>query len=372
MKQAITNAKIFTGEVISIYNTLLIEEGRIISIQNEIPRDVDIIDLGGKNISAGLIDIQLNGGYQFYFSQFPDESTLEDMCRACNDFGTTYFLPTLISSTTENILKAIETVASFRQKFPRKGVLGMHLEGPFFNPDKRGAHNKNIVRKPTDEELRQIVQLGRGVIKLMTIAPEMFTDDQLTFLQENDILLSAGHSNMSYEQAQYYFDKGIHLTTHLYNAMSPFTHRAPGMTGAILDNENVYTSLILDGLHCDYVAARLACRLKKDKLFLITDSTFLGRRIRHFEWDTFDATIKNGTYRNEEGNLAGAAISMVEAVRNAKENLGISLQHAVEMATSYVGRAIGEEKHIGFIKEGYPARFFVFDDDLKIYSTLIL
>lgn len=371
-KKAIINGIIHTGDAL-LYNKVIVTENkRIIAIQDDIPINVDAIDLKGKHISSGLIDIQINGGYHYYFSKEINEASLEDITNACHDFGTLYFLPTLISSTKENILKAIDAVRSFQEKFLQSGALGMHLEGPFFNPEKRGAHNKDLVRRPTDKELEEIVKYGKGVIKLMTIAPEVFNEEQIRFLQENNIRLSAGHSNMSYEQAQYYFSKGIHLATHLYNAMSAFTHRAPGFVGATLAHDDVYTSIILDGHHCHYAAAQLAYRLKKEKLFLITDSTFLGRKQEHFEWDSFDATLKDNMYRNKEGNLAGAAISMVEAVKNAKQYLNISLEEAVKMATSIVAKAIEEDNSIGFIKESYPARFFVFDDELNNYSTIIL
>lgn len=371
-KKAIINGIIHTGEGLLFDKIIVTENGKIVSIQDEIPEKVDTVDLEGKHISSGLIDIQINGGFQTYFSKELNEASLTDISNACHHFGTLYFLPTLISSTQENILKAINEIKHFQQKFPQSGVLGMHLEGPFFNMDKRGAHNKSIVRKPTDSELDQIVAHGRKVIKVMTIAPEVFSDEQIQFLQENNIRLSAGHSNMSYETAQYYFNKGIYLATHLYNAMSPFTHRAPGLAGAALENDDIYASIILDGYHCHYAAAHMAHRLKKEKLFLITDSTFLGRKVGHFEWDTFDATLLDNMYRNKDGNLAGAAISMIEAVKNAKQHLDISLQEAVQMATSRVAYAIGMDDTIGFIKENYPARFFVFDDELESCSAIIL
>lgn len=372
MKKVITNAVIYTGDDVFHDKAIVVENGKILSVQDEIPQDAEVIDLHGKNISAGLMDLQINGGYHSYFSKEISEASLCDITDACHHFGTLYFLPTLISSTRVNILKAVAEIKKFQDKFPQSGVLGMHLEGPFFNPEKRGAHNKDIIRKPTDSELEEIVKYGRGVIKVMTIAPEMFSDEQIQFLQYNNIRLSAGHSNMNYEQAQYYFAKGIHLVTHVYNAMSPFTHRTPAFTGAALENTYVHASIILDGHHCHYGAARIAYRLKKEKLFLITDSTFLGRKMQHFEWDTFDAMLKDDMYRNKEGNLAGASISMPEAVRNARENLNISLSEAIAMATSRVARAIGEDARIGFIRESYPARFFVFDDDIKHYSALIV
>lgn len=374
MKKAIINARLFTGHSVLEQKAVLLEKGTILSITDQVSRatDIEIIDLKGQNLSAALIDIQINGGYSAYFSQNPGEESLLDIDQACQDHGTLYYLPTLISSRTETILKAITEVRNFQTKYPEKGVLGMHLEGPFFNPLKRGAHSKDIIRKPTDEELALIVEHSKGIIKVMTIAPELFSFEQIRYLQDNGILLAAGHSDMDYEQAMQYFEKGIHLATHLYNAMSAFGHRAPGFTGACLENDEVHTSIIMDGHHLHYGAARLAKRLKGDKLFLITDSSFLGRRMQSFQWDDFDASLQEGTYRNKEGNLAGAAISMPEAVLNASRQLHISLQEAIEMATSRVAKAIHMQDRIGHILPGYPARFFVFDDTLTKYSSLIL
>ena len=364
MKSAIINSRIYTGEQVVEDKIILIENRKIISLQSEIPDETEIIDLKGKNIAPGLIDIQVNGGGKYYFSQYPNRQTLQDMSDACNEYGTSFFLPTLVSSKHDDILKAIESVKDFKEN-GGSAVLGMHLEGPFFNPLKRGAHNKNIIRKPTNRELEEIIHYGSGVVKIITIAPEIFTDEQLDLLLKSNIEISIGHSNMTYEQAQYYFSKGIHLVTHLYNAMSDFFHHSPGLVGAALENEDVYTPIILDGYHVHYGAARLAYRLKKEKLCLVTDCAFLGRKVQSFNWESFDATLIDGRYSNQEGTLAGSAISIAEAVKNAKENLYCSTQEAIEMATSRVARAIQMETEIGFIKPGFPADFFVFDNDLN-------
>jgi len=364
MKSAIINSKIFTGEEILENKVIIIESGKIISILSELPDEIETVDLKGKNIAPGLIDIQVNGGEKNYFSQFPNEETLRDMSDACCKYGTSFFLPTLVSSKHDDILIAIEAVKNFKKK-NGSVVMGMHLEGPFFSPEKRGAHNKNIIRKPTNKELEEIIYYGRDVVKIITIAPEIFTDEQIDLLLTSSIQISIGHSNMTYEQAQYYFSKGIHLVTHLYNAMSDFFHHAPGLVGAALENEDVYTPVILDGYHVHYGAARIAYRLKKEKLFLVTDCAFLGRKVQSFNWESFDATLIDGRYCNQEGTLAGSAISMAEAVKNAKENLYCSIQEAIEMATSRVARAIQMDTEIGFIKPGFPANFFVFDNDLN-------
>ena len=368
--QAITNAIIYTGESVVSGKNILVKNGLVTSIADEVPANAKLIDLKGKNIAPGFIDIQINGGYEYYFSRTPDEKTLTDIYTACRDFATPYFLVTLISSPHHIILEAIEAMREFMKTHP--GVLGMHLEGPFINSEKRGAHNKDVIRKPTDEALKEIIEKGKGVIKMMTIAPECLTERQLEMLLASDIIISAGHSNISYTEAQHYFSKGINLVTHLYNAMTQMGHRECGIVGAVFDNENVFAPIILDGGHCHYAAARIACRQKKEKLFLLSDSSFLGRRKTAFDWEGLNIKMTNGFYRDAAGNLAGAAISMPEAVKNAHDNLNISLQEAVEMATSRVAKAIGMSDSLGFIKPGHAAKFVVFDDALEHFQLLEL
>lgn len=365
MLTAITNARIFTGESIIETGNVLTEEEKIIAVNTEIPAGANVIDLKGGNLAPGFIDIQINGGSEKYFSQTPDTETLADIYNTCCDYATPFILPTLISSPTEVILEAIDAVREFRKERP--GVLGMHLEGPFLNPSKHGAHDPLIIRKPTNAELEKIVLHGEDVIKVMTIAPEIFTNDQINMLLDSGVVLSAGHSEMTYDQAQYYFDKGIQLVTHLYNAMTQMGHRECGIVGAVFDSDNVFAPIILDGGHCNYAAARIALKQKEDKLFLITDSSFLGRQKKYFDWEGLNIEMTDGFYRDKTGNLAGAAISMPEAVKNVVDHLRASVQEAVEMATSRVARAIKMDDKIGFIKPGFPAKFVLFDDGLSYF-----
>ncbi|RKS92640.1 N-acetylglucosamine 6-phosphate deacetylase [Flavobacterium limicola] len=369
MKQAIANGIIHTGDEILYNCVVIIENGIIISVQKEIPTDIPLIDLKGSHISAGFIDIQINGGERLYFSQNPTEETIQDIYETSLKYGTTHTLPCLISSSKETILQGIEAIRNYKAKY-NNGVLGMHLEGPFLNSLKRGAHSINQVRKPTNSELGEIIRYGKDVIKVITIAPECFTDEQLDMLLESGIVISAGHSTMTYKEAQYYFSKGIKLVTHLFNAMTQFGHREPGLVGATFENESVYAPVILDGAHCDYAAAKLAYKLKQDKFFLISDAAFLGRKVSSFRWENFDAHLENGFYRNDEGNLAGASISMKEAVQNAFTHLNVSADEAIKMATCRVAAAIKMENQLGKIKPGFPASFVTFNDDLSRIETL--
>jgi N-acetylglucosamine-6-phosphate deacetylase len=364
MLKAYINCKIYTGEEVLTNKSVIVDSEKIVDISNAIPENVQIIDLKGNSIAPGLIDIQLNGGYYRYFSETPNMETLAEMEKASCDYATPYFLATLISSPEKVIFEAIEAIKSYKTANPN--FLGMHLEGPFLNAQKRGAHHPAIVRLPTDRELKNIIEKGSHVIKVITIAPEIFTDYQLDMLLDSDIIISAGHSTMTYEQAQYYFGKGINLVTHLFNAMTQFGHREPGMVGAVFENENVHAPVIVDGGHINYATLRIARRLKGEKLFLISDSSFLGRKKTRFDWEGFNISMEGGFYRDRFDNLAGAAISMPEAIRNTFHHLGATQQEAIEMATSRAARAIGIENKIGFIKKGYPsASLILFDDDFE-------
>lgn len=375
MQTAIAHATIHTGTEVLENQTIIIENGMIKAIEpidNFGHESARTIDLAGKHIAAGFIDTHINGGEKHYFTQYPTEETIQDIYESSLALGTTHVLPCLITSPLENILKGIEVTKSFMQKNPDSGVLGMHLEGPFLNLAKRGAHLAAYVRKPTNAELEEIIKYGKDVIKIMTIAAENFTDEQLDLLVDSGIKLSLGHSNATYKQAQYAYQKGISLCTHLYNAMTQMGHREPGIVGATFDNPAVYAPIILDGFHCDFAAARIAYKIKKDKLFLISDALFVGDKVTHFQWEEFDAYLKDGQYRNSEGNLAGAAISMADGVRNAVQKVGISTEEAIKMATIRAAKAVGMEQTIGQIAEGFPAKFVVFDEALSHFEPLLV
>lgn len=319
--------------------------------------DTEHIDLAGDYLCPALIDIQLNGGYTKYFSLTPDAETLAELSEASWEFGTPFFYATLISSPIDVVYTAIEVVREAMKHNPY--LLGIHLEGPFLCPKRKGAHNVAVLHSPSDSELQTIISRGQGVIKLITIAPEMLTQQQIALLQESGIQISLGHSDTSYECATKLFDSGVNIVTHLYNAMSAFTHRAPGLVGAALLHPNVYTPIILDGRHCHWAAARLAYQMKGKHLILLTDAAVLGRRMKEMAWEGLHAILTpDGFYVNPDGNLAGSAISMGEAVVNACEHLFVSPAEAVDMATGRVAKAIGAVgNQLGRIAPNYRAVF---------------
>jgi N-acetylglucosamine-6-phosphate deacetylase len=367
MKEQLFAKRVYTGIEILEDQLITIESGKITGLTHAVP-SAGIQSV--QNVSAGLFDSHINGGEKYYFTQKADEETIDDIYQASVTTGTGYVLPTLITSPQDNILKGIEAVRRYQEKYPDSGVLGMHLEGPFLNPAKRGAHLANYVRKPTNADLEEIISHGKDVVRLITIAPEMFTVDQIQMLLESGITVSAGHSNATCAEASAAFAQGIRLVTHLYNAMSAFAHREPGLVGATFDNSSVYAPIIIDGVHCDYAAASVAYKIKKDKLFLISDALFLEEKVTEFKWGEFDAYLRNGRYTNSDGNLAGATISLGDAVRNAVNRVGIPLQEAIEMATIRPAKAVNLDKKIGYVAVGYPATFTTFDDNLEKFQVL--
>lgn len=355
--------RVYTGQTTLNHQEIRIEYGKIVSIhRTQGPFDVE-------NIAPGFFDTHINGGIHHHFTESPTLDTLIDLYKASFSTGTPFLLPCLITSDFATIQKGISAIQTFKENFPTAGVMGMHLEGPFLSPQKRGAHLAKYLMNPTDEILTELIAFSKGSISLMTIAPELFTLDQIKMLQEAGIRLSAGHSNATCEEAQIGFSAGIECVTHLFNAMSGLGHRSPGLVGATLAHPSVWAPIILDGIHCHWEAARVAYKAKPDHLFLISDALFLGKEKQHFKWEEFDARLVGDAYFNSEGNLAGGALSLPDMMVNAIQQLNIPVQTAVEMCTSRPARAMNLHDQIGYLKPGYPAIFTCFSDDFQSFEV---
>jgi len=354
------NWSLYTGEQVLYNKALVIKGDKIVNVIDE--EGVDGIDLQGQHVSPGFIDLQNNGGGGRFFTHTPDEESIKAIFEANKFYGATNFLPTLISAPLDVILKAIDaTKACLEQN--KYGCLGMHLEGPYFNPHKRGAHR--FIRAVETDELKTIIDRGEGIIKVMTVAPEIFTDEQLHLLEDSDIIISAGHSNCSYQQAKDYFDSGVTMITHLFNAMSQFNSREPGLVGAAFDSKNTYAGIIVDGFHCDYSVVRVAKKIMEDKLFLVTDAMDVGTD------KEFGISKVNGQWRTPEGALAGSALTMIEGVENLVKKVGINVDEALRMSSLYPARAIKVDDQYGRIKRGCKANLVVFDDKFKVNGIVM-
>lgn len=346
---AITGATIFTGEAVLNQHTLLIKNGFIVAIQPNhlpVPEGYERLDRSGKMLSAGLIDAQVYGGGGALFSTHPTLDTLENLYTFNRRHGTVGVYPTLPTQSEAMMIQAIEAVRQFQSKYP-DALLGLHLEGPFLNAEKKGAHPADLIQQPTAEKLRHWFELGQGALKIMTLAPECLTDDIGNLAEQYGVVLSAGHSNATYQQAMAAFDGPFSMATHLFNAMSPLGHRAPGLVGAAFDHASARASIIADGVHVDFAAVRIAKQVMGRRLFLITDA------VDDSGAEPYRFYKKDDHYVNGDGILSGSALTMPQAVINCVNHGVCDLHEAIRMASLYPAQALGIDDRFGRIAVGY-------------------
>lgn len=368
---ALTHCTIYTGEAVLTHHAVLIEDQFIKDIvpQDQLPADIPKTDLQGHDLTAGFVDLQLYGGKTGFLVRDLSEESLIDMIETHRQDGTVAIVPTLYSTSHERILKAIDVTKAYIAS-GKTGVLGLHIEGPFINFAKRGAHSAKEVRAPTKREIQEIIEKSEGLLTLMTIAPEIWPEELLQLIQNSSIILSLGHTNATYQQVKGYFAKGIHLATHLYNAMRPFESREPGVVTAIWDTPTVNASIIVDGYHCDFATVRIAKQLMGERLFLISDATLAKIDPMRFVFEDFTANYDGKRLLNDAGLLAGSAITLLDAVRNCIQQVGISKDEVFRMASTYPARHLGLGDKYGKIKAGYSANLVVLDEEQKVVNQV--
>ena len=369
MKILIKNATIISGERTLFNHSLLINGSKIEKISPEITtkdKDVIKIDLKGDYLIPGFIDVQVNGGGGAFFTKEITEESVDKLYDAHLEMGTTSLLPTLISTSHDRILEAIKVI---KNKMSHTGVLGMHLEGPYFNVMKKGAHYEKFIHSPSDQEINDLAKQGKGIIKVLTLAPEVVKSKHIRQLVEAGIKVSAGHSNATYEEAEDAFKNGVTKVTHLFNAMSKFDSRTPGLIGAYF-NSDVWGAIIVDGVHVNLASVQIAHKLANGRLFLVSDASFVQEPVETFEFDGFNLKYKDGNYYTEEGALAGSSICMYDAFKICVEDLHIPLLEAVRMSSSYPATFLNVQDKIGYIKEGLEADLIILDKSLRIRQVL--
>lgn len=372
---ALVNGRIFTGYDILDDHAVVIADGIIDRVCPRAMLDAALPqqDMAGAFIAPGFIDLQLNGCGGVQFNDSPEAlsvETLEIMQRANEKSGCTSFLPTLITSSDELMQRAVETMRAWLTTHQNQ-ALGLHLEGPWLNREKKGTHNPALIRQP-DPALVDYLCANADVITKVTLAPEQAGSEVIRQLSAAGIIVSAGHSNATYAEAKAGFSAGITFATHLYNAMSPFSGREPGLVGALFDSPDVYCGIIADGLHVNYANVRMAKRLKGERLILVTDATApAGAAIDKFIFAGKTIYYRNGLCVDEHGTLSGSALTMIEAVQNSVEYCGIALDEALRMATLYPARAMGVEKQLGTVAAGKAANLTVFTRDYQIIKTFV-
>jgi N-acetylglucosamine-6-phosphate deacetylase len=369
---ALTNCTLYTGREELTNHALLIDGHKIVDIipASAVGQRYPTVDLDGGQVAPGFIDLQLNGCGGVMFNDAIASATLDIMHQTNLRSGTTSFLPTLITTSDEDMLNALEVVNAYRRHSPHR-VLGLHLEGPYLNPKRKGIHNAAYIRKPDRTLLKQIAASGRETVRLMTLAPEMVELEDIQFLAEQGIVVAAGHSDATFEQAMAGFKAGIRMVTHLFNAMSPWLGRSPGLVGAAFSNAEVYAGIIADGHHTHFASVQLAQMIKRDRLILVTDATPpVGTQIRSFWIGGQEVFYQNGKCISADGTLGGSALTLIEAVANCVRQLNLPLPEALRMASTYPAQLMGVDQELGYIAPGYVANLTCFNADFQISGII--
>jgi N-acetylglucosamine-6-phosphate deacetylase len=369
--KAIVNGKIILKDKI-VENKVLLYDEYITAIENSIEgmHAVESIDAGGCYVSPGFIDIHIHGGFGCD-AMDEDKAAIAAISKGLCQYGVTGFLPTTISSDKVALQKALNNIHNASQgELEGAKILGVHLEGPFINPIRKGAHAERYIIKADYELIKDYLDM----IKLITIAPEM--EGNMDFIQymhqHKQISFSIGHSNATYEEAMEAIAAGIKSATHIFNAMSGMNHREPGVVGAVL-NSPIYCELIADKIHVHSAMFKLLINVKgSDKMILITDAM----RAACMKQGVYDlggqqVTVENGSARLADGTLAGSVLQLNVAVKNLLDSTNISLPEAIAAVSINPARLIGLDGEIGSIESGKSADIVIFDENIDIKTTII-
>jgi N-acetylglucosamine-6-phosphate deacetylase len=374
MPIALLNGRVLRGETLVDGLCVLIENGRILAlVPEEDPRcrDATPRDLGGQMLLPGFIDTQVNGGGGVLFNDAPTIETIRRIGSVHRRFGTAGFLPTLISTDLDVVAQAIAAArAAIAARVP--GVLGIHIEGPFLNVERKGVHDPAKLRELDTGAVGLLASMGVGRT-VVTLAPEMTAPDIIRTLADAGVIVSAGHTNATYAQIVEALRHGLRGFTHLFNAMSPLTSREPGVVGAALEDCSSWCGVIVDGEHIAPTVLRLAMRCKPlSRFMLVTDAMpSLGTGALSFKLQGRNITVSGPVCLDEDGRLAGSNIDMASCVRNAISLLGLPLAEAVRMASLYPAEFLGIAHELGRIEPGYRANLVLADGDLNVLETWI-
>lgn len=369
---ALVNGRVLTDNGLTDGLCVLIADNRILDV---VPSDRrpqgPLRDLGGNLLLPGFIDTQVNGGGGVLFNDAPGVAAIQQIGAAHRKYGTTGFLPTLISADLDVVAQAIEAVQN-ALTLGVPGVLGIHIEGPFLNVERKGIHDPDKFREldPAAAELLTSLKAGRT---LVTLAPEMTTPEMIGRLVAGGVVVSAGHSNATYAQIRSARREGLTGFTHLFNAMSQISAREPGVVGAALDDPDTWCGMIVDGEHTNPVVLRIAMRCKRhDRFMLVTDAMpTVGTNAKSFDLQGRKILVQGNLVIDEAGRLAGSNIDMASSVRNAMSMLGLPLPEAVRMASQYPAEFLGLGGELGRIAPGYRANLVLADDQVRVLDTWI-
>ena len=372
MKQALIGAQLFSGKEFFDNRALLIDSENIIDIINEhdIPKNFEIQKLNGGILSPGFIDLQVNGGGGKLFNNSPDKESLNAIIEAHQHFGTTSIMPTVISDSL-NVLKRCATTIS-EEIESNKSLLGVHIEGPFFNVKYRGVHQKQYINTINSDYLNLFESLQDFPV-MLTLAPECISTKQLKHLKSLGFKILAGHTDASYDQLEEAIKYGLDGFTHLFNAMGQISAREPGVVGSALTFDNTTASIIVDLHHVHPSLIQMAYKQKpQGKLFFVSDSM---ATIHHGEpsFELYDEVVSesNGRIINSEGKLAGSSITQIDAIKNAYQSCNIPLNEALAMASRYPAEYLGVANYLGSLESGYRADLTHFSLDFQVQNVWV-
>lgn len=374
MTTALVNGRVLGERGFERGRAVLIEATRIAAVvadDDERVRSAHAIDLQDRLLLPGFIDVQVNGGGGALFNDEPSIDAIRKIGAAHRRFGTTGFLPTLISDDLHVVERAIGAVKeAMDARVP--GVLGIHIEGPFLSEARKGVHDSSKFRELDASSLELIASLDHGHT-LITLAPEMTTPEMIRRLVQAGVTVSAGHTNATYEQARAAMNAGLSGFTHLFNAMSQLTGREPGVVGAALEDDKSWCGIIVDGVHVHPAALRMALRSRpRDRFMLVTDAMpGVGSSQTYFRLQGRTITVDGLVCYDQDGRLAGSNMDMASAVRNAVSILGIDLAEAVRMASTYPAAFLRLDHELGRIAPGYRANLVLADDEMNVVGTWI-
>ena len=373
MATALTNGRVLLDGRLAEGKAVLIERDRIAAVidERDVPAGIEAHDLQGGILVPGFIDTQVNGGGGVLFNDAPSVDTIRTIGRAHRKFGTTGFLPTLISDDLHVIRSGIEAVdAAIAQGVP--GVLGIHIEGPFLNEHRKGIHDADKIRG-LDEEGYDVLTSMKSGRTLVTVAPECTTPQMIARLVSARVIVSAGHSNGRYADVRAAIAAGLTGVTHLFNAMSPLGARQPGVVGAALESDSIWCGIIVDGQHVSPATLKVALRCRPhDKFMLVTDAMpSVGSDTKEFVLQGKRIVARDGACFDENERLAGSDLDMAWAVRNAVELLDLPLETAFAMASAAPAAFLGLKSDRGAVSSGHRADLAWLGGDLNVRGTWI-
>lgn len=373
MAFALTGARVFDGESIRNDMAVVIDDARVAEVvaAKNLAKGVERRALNGGFLVPGFIDVQVNGGGGALLNDNPTVTTVRRIAESHRKYGTTGMLPTVITDAPEILSKAIAAVKAARAE-NTPGVLGIHIEGPFLDKERKGAHEARFIREMTEVDVAQIASADCGSI-MLTLAPNRVAPNLIASLAGKGVLVSLGHSEASVAEVTKALASGARAFTHLFNAMSQLNGREPGMVGAALTDHDSYCGLIADGFHVHDAAMKVALAAKpRNCIMLITDAmpTAAGGP-DSFELQGRKIHLKNGKLQLDNNTLAGSNLTMDEAVRYCVERLGVALEDALRMASLNPAAFLRRDHELGRIKTGYLASLAHLSDDLHVLETWI-